>query len=238
MFSRLVPTFVYTDVSSDITEHDLDVVADTWDIDGRDVYRGTRDSRYTHASVFWLYDDNLERVGCMEHSLEDHADVRALWFQESEFGTLLQEEWTVGDDLWSSLPRHVFDRFLNEGWTTPRAILDHCLNGSVRVISPDMLTTLPVVYTCSTCGRKSLTQAPSCTATAAVLDVPEREKVFFVDSDCIVHIPPPDSRVWSMLQPQHDDDSSQEQMEPLECPPQTEPKPPLAEPLAPPPEQE
>jgi hypothetical protein len=220
MFSQLESTFVYTDISSDITENDLDVVADTWDMDGREVYRGTRDPRYTHANVFWLYDDNLERVGCVEHSLQDHAKMRTLWFQESEFGTLLQEEWTVDEDIWAKFPRHVFDRFLNEGWTTPTAILEHCLDGPVRVVTPSMLVKMPVVYTCSKCGKKSLTKKDTCETTSSVLDIPVKEKVFFVDADCIVHIPPSDSRVWSMLQPQHDDGSlleqAQEQMEPLQ----------------------
>ena len=231
MFSRINPSFVYTDISSDITENDLDVVADTWDMDGREVYRGTRDSRYTHASVFWLYDDTLERVGCVEHSLQDHADMRTLWFQESEFGTLLQEEWTVDEDLWSKLPRHVFDRFLNEGWTTPKAILEHCLDGPMRVITSDMIVKMPTVYTCSKCGRKSLKDRDTCETSASVLDIQEKEKVFFVDSDCIVHIPPSDSRIWSMLQPQHDGGSllleqAQEQLES----PQMAPRSPLAQP--------
>lgn len=231
MFSRINPSFVFTDISSDITENDLDVVADTWDMDGREVYRGTRDSRYTHASVFWLYDDNLERVGCVEHSLQDHADMRTLWFQDSEFGTLLQEEWTVDEDLWSKLPRHVFDRFLNEGWTTPKTILEHCLEGPMRVITPDMIVKMPMVYTCSKCGRKSLKNKDTCETTTSVLDIPEKEKVFFVDSDCIVHIPPSDSRIWSMLQPQHDGGSLllEQAQEPLESP-QTEPRSPLAQP--------
>lgn len=207
MFSRLDPSFVYTDVSSDITEHDLDIVADTWEMDGREVYQGVRDDRYTHASVFWLYDDNLERVGCAEHSKNDHADMRVLWFRDSEFGTLLQEDWIVGEDIWSKLPRHVFDRFLNEGWTTPRKVLEHCLRGSVRIVTLDMIRTLPMVYTCSDCGRRSLDNPSTCTTTASALDFPEREKVFFVDNDCLVHSPSPDSCVWSMLQPRRVDDS-------------------------------
>ena len=231
MFSSIQPTFVYTDISSDITENDLDVVADTWDIEGREVYRGTRDPRYTHASVFWLYDDNLERVGCVEHSLQDHADMRVLWFQESEFGTLLQENWTVEDDLWSKLPRHVFDRFLNEGWTTPMSFLEHCLQGPMRIVTPDMLIHLPIVYTCSKCGRRSLKNKDTCETTASILDFPDKEKVFFLDTDFVVHTPPSGSSVWSRLQPQHVGGSSQQvlEQEPLESL-QREPISPLAQP--------
>jgi len=237
MFSRLTPGFVYNDISSDITENDLDVVADTWDMDGREVYRGTRDPRYTHANVHWLYDDNLERVGCVEHSLKDHADMRVLWFRDSEFGTLLQEDWTVGDDLWSKLPRHVFDRFLNEGWTTPALFLEHCLQGPMRIVTPAMLVTLPTVYTCSKCGSKSLKNKETCETTASPLDFPDKGKIFFIDFDFVVHTPPSDSFVWSRLLP-HDGGSSQEQEQvsgvPLESPPSSEPRSPLAQPHLPP----
>ena len=236
MFSRLKPGFVYTDISSDITENDLDVVADTWDIEGREVYRGTRDPRYTHASVFWLYDDNLERVGCVEHSLKDHADMRVLWFRDSEFGTLLQEDWTVDDDLWSKLPRHVFDRFLNEGWTTPETFLEHCLQGPVRIVTPAMLVKLPTVYTCSKCGRKSLKNRETCETTESPLDFPDKEKVFFIDFDFVVHIPPSDSIVWSRLQ-LRDGGSSESVLEQEAVqsvsPPSSEPRSPPAQPHPP-----
>lgn len=213
MFSRITPGFVYTDISSDITENDLDVVADSWDMDGREVYRGTRDPRYTHASVFWLYDDNLERVGCAEHSLHDHADMELLWFRDSEFGTLLQEDWTIDDDLWSKLPRHVFDRFLNEGWTTPESFLEHCLDGPMRIVTPSMLVRRPFVYTCSKCGRRSLKNKDTCETTVSILDFPDKEKVFFIDTDFVVHLPPSDSSVWLRLLPRDDDSSGQEQRE-------------------------
>ncbi len=237
MFSRLKPEFVYKDISSDITENDLDVVADTWDMEGREVYRGTRDPRYTHANVHWLYDDNLERVGCAEHSLEDHADMQVLWFRDSEFGTLLQEDWTVDDDLWSKLPRHVFDRFLNEGWTTPATFLEHCLQGPVRIVTPSMVISPSMVYTCSKCGKKSLMNSDTCENTVSPLDFPDKEKVFFIDFDFVVHTPPSDSIVWSRLLP-HDGGSSAEQepvQEPVQLvsPPSSEPRSPPAQPHPP-----
>jgi hypothetical protein len=80
MFSRLKPEVLYDDVNPDITENDIDVVSDLWEMDGRDVYRGSRDPRYTHANVYWLYDTDLRRVGCSEHNTEDHGDFRLLWF--------------------------------------------------------------------------------------------------------------------------------------------------------------
>jgi len=219
MFSRLHPEFLYTNISSDITENDLDVVADTWMMDGQEVYRGSRDPSYDHADVYWLYNDSLERVGCAEHSLADHADMRVLWFHDSEFGTLLQEPgWTEEDELWSKLPRHVFDRYVNEEWTTPERFLEHCLCGPVRIVTPSMLVLRPIIYTCTECGRKSLRQLPGCKSVLQYLDFPDKEKIFFVDFDFKLHHPPVDSSVWSRLQ-QHDDGSSQEPVEqPVEQP--------------------
>ena len=147
MFSRLKPDFLYTDVSEDITENDIDVVSDLWNMDGKDVYRGSRDPRYTHANVYWLYDENLQRVGCSEHNITDHADVRLLWFRDTEFGTLLQEDgWEMGDDVWTHIPKHPFERFINEGWTTPNSFLENCLHGPTRIVTPKVLINLPKVY--------------------------------------------------------------------------------------------
>jgi hypothetical protein len=181
MFSRLKPSFLYRDVSPDITENDLNVVSDLWTIENRDVYRGSRDPRYNHANVYWLYNEDLQRVGCSEHSLKDHADFRILWFQESEFGTLLQEEgWQIGDDIWTIFPRHVFERFLNEGWTTPELLLDQCLSCSVRIVTPSMLLEPPVVYSCAECKKKSL--MPICPSNQiGHLDFPDKAKIYFID---------------------------------------------------------
>lgn len=232
MFSGLDPKFLYTDVTSDITENDIDVVSDLWNIDGRDVYRGSRDPRYSHAHVYWLYDENLQRVGCSEHSLHDHADFRFLWFRESEFGTLFQEDWTVGQDIWSMLPQHVFEKFMNEGWTTPQKFLEQCLSGSTRIVTPAMLIHMPNVFTCSVCGRRSLCEHSGCKMTSAPLDFPDKSKIFFIDDDMIVHTPPENSRVIQVL---HGDGSSREQEQAREqaqeqesqqpSPPQQEPPP-------------
>ena len=200
MESILDPGFVYEDVDCDITENDIDVVSDLWEMDGREVYRGTKDPRYTHANVFWLYDETLARVGLVEHSKLDHAVFHVLWYEESDFATLLQEQgWTLGQDLWSTIPRHVFDRFVNEGWTTAEAFLEQCLHGPARIVTVDMLMDRPKVYTCKKCGRKSLKSVTGCEMTSAPLDYPVKEKVLFVDDDLILNIPPPNSRLWYRL---------------------------------------
>lgn len=203
MFSLLEPTVLYTDVSSEVVETDLDVTSDLWTMDGREVYRGARDPRYAHANVYWLYDDDMQRVGCAEHSLRDHAEFRLLWFRDDDFGTLLQEDgWTTDGDLWSKTPRQTFERAVNEGWTTPLKFLAKCMNGPTRIVTPEMLikpVTLSYCYKCDAYdhGDERVT-----------VTYPQKEKVVFVDCDLIVHVPPPRSSVWSRLgfrpQPQRD----------------------------------
>lgn len=201
MFSILKPDFIYTDVSDDITENDVDVVSDLWTMNGRDVYRGSRDPRYTHANVYWLYDEDLQRVGCTEHSVRDHGVFEVLWFHDSEFATLLQEEgWTIENDLWSSLPETVFNRFVNEEWVTPEKFLEQCLYGPFRIVTPKMLIQRPTVYMCQKCGRKSLQPIPGCSMEQSLLDFPDKAKIVFVDDDLRVHVPPSDSNVFKRLQ--------------------------------------
>jgi len=212
MYSVLNPNVVYQDVSPDVTEHDIDVMSDLWEIDGRDVYRGARDPRYTHANVYWLYNEDLERVGCSEHNLKDQADFRVLWFRESEFATLLQEDgWTIGDDIWSYFPRHVFERAINEGWTTPKKLQEHCLIGPVRILTWKDVVQRPLIHRCPVCRYKSV-EPFKCATEKGLLDIVDRSKVYFIDDDLVVHIPPKDSRVWFKMQQQHGDDSLQPQV--------------------------
>lgn len=213
MFSELDPTVVYEDVSSEILEHDDDVVSDLWDFNGRNVYRGSRDPHYKHANVYWLYDENMERVGLTEHSLQDHGDFRVLWFQDTPFGTLFQEDWTVGDNVWSQLPSHVFERFLSEGWTTPVSFLEQFLHTDIRPVTMDMLLKKPMVYRCDTCGIQSLRKR-TC-GTSAPLDFPTTKNVWFVDDDLILYVPPLNSRVFTWLRPHqsYDGDLPQEQVQ-------------------------
>ena len=178
-------------------------------MDGRNVYRGSRDPHYTHANVYWLYDENLQRVGCSEHDTSDHGNFRLLWFGENPFSTLLQETWTTHEDVWSQLPEHVFEKFLGEGWTTPAKFLEQCLRGSMRIVTPQMITSMPKIYACDKCGRRSLSSF-SC-ATEMPLDFPDKTKILFVDDDMMTFTPPPSSRIWNFIaqttQP-HDDGSS------------------------------
>lgn len=209
MFSILKPGFVYTDITNDITENDVDVVSDEWNMDGRIVYRGSRDPRYTHANVYWLYDDDLSRVGCTEHDIENHANYQILWFRDNEFGTLLQEDgWVPNGDVWSRLPNSTFERFVNEGWTTPEGFLEQCLPGTIRAITPKMLIDLPKLYKCAKCEKKSLKPILDCASQEISLDFPDKNDIYFIDEDMVLYQPPLDSIVWSILPVQLLDDDS------------------------------
>jgi len=190
MFSILNPSFVYRDVSTDVTENDIDVVSDLWNIDGQEVYRGSRDPRYTHANVYWLYDEGLARVGCSEHDKHEHTNFHVLWFDESPFSTLFQERWTTQDEIWNVLPKHVVELFLSKGWTTPELFLEQCLQDEIRIVTPSMITNgFPTVYACPSCGMKKLHQV-GCITKPQKLTFPKKEKVFFVDDDLVVYLPP------------------------------------------------
>jgi hypothetical protein len=213
MFSILDPTIVYADISPDIKEHDIDVVSDLWNMDGREVYRGSRDPQYTHANVYWLYDEDFDRIGLAEHDLQNHANMRFLWFEESEFGTLLQEsKWKATDEsLWSILPDPVYSRFVSEGWLrSPMTFLEECLDGPFRVVTPSMLIRMPSYYSCDVCGKKSFKKFHDSQTETVPLDFVSKEKVVFIDDDFMIHMPPLDTCVWVKLR-LHDDDSLPEQ---------------------------
>ena len=201
MQSILDPNTLYTDLSRDIVEHDVDVVSDLWNMDGRDVYRGSRDRHYSHANVYWLYTEDLERVGLVEHSLENQANFRILWFHDSPFATLLQEEgWTNEQSIWSVLSRPAVEMFLAEDWTTPTSLLNACLHGPTRILTVDMVLNKPVVYRCSVCGSKSMKKTECAEFQIQTeLDFPDQAKIIFIDDDLYVCQPPAYSRVWNLL---------------------------------------
>ena len=211
MQSILDPKVLYTDLSRDIVEHDVDVVSDLWNMDGRDVYRGSRDRNYEHANVYWLYTEDLERVGLVEHSLQNQADFRILWFHDNPFATLLQEEWTNEQSIWSVLSRPAVEMFLAEDWTTPETLLNGCLHGPTRILTVEMVLNRPTIYNCSVCGGKSMKKTECYEfQTQTELDFPDKTKIVFIDDDLYVCQPPADSRVWELLgfklqHPLHDD---------------------------------
>lgn len=196
MFSTIDRSVIYP-VGTDITEHDINIVSDLWTMAGRQVYRGARDPNYTHANVYWLYEqEDLDRVGLTEHNLEDNAKMALLWYKDNPFGTLLQEDgWEEGETFWSMIPDNVHEQCLAEGWITPVTILERCLRSNMRLVTVDMLKKMPMVHSCERCKKVSL--VPFECAMSKGLDFPEKEKVFFIDERMICHTPPKGSFVWS-----------------------------------------
>jgi len=198
MQSILDPAIIY-EVSRDVCEHDVDVVSDLWTMDDRNVYRGSRDTQYSHANVYWLYDEDLTRVGLIEHSLKDHADFRILWFHETPFATFLQEDnWTQDQTIWTVLSPPAVERCLAEDWTTPETLLEACLHGDTRIVTLEMILNPPTLHGCSGCNRKSL-KPLACENMTAELTFPVKEKIVLIDDDLFVCVPPAGSRIWELL---------------------------------------
>ena len=110
MFSLLRKGLVYKNISSDVVEHDLDIDADQWSYDGRDVYRGSVDPDYINNSlnVYWLYDDDSKRIGLVEHESDNQAEFKCLWFYDNPYATLFQ------DTAWKSTGKTLMSKLSNE----------------------------------------------------------------------------------------------------------------------------
>ena len=106
MFSILRKGLLYKNVSPDIVEHDIDIDADQWSYNDKDVYRGSLDPEYIsqNLNVYWLYDDDSKRVGLAEHESEHPEEFKALWFYDNPFATLFQDpSWKSNEKtLWSA----------------------------------------------------------------------------------------------------------------------------------------
>jgi hypothetical protein len=192
MLSSLRKGLVYTNISSDIVEHDLDIDADEWCYDGRDVYKGSVDPAYiSHGlSVHWLYDDTLKRVGLAEHDAKEPEVFKALWFYDSPFATLYQDPtWkSTGNTLWSKLSNEAYQDYL-EGVN----IRDEALNSGLLLVTPIMLIEKPTLYTCDSCGKKSLTAENKCShVLGSEIDF-STFSLLFLDEDYVIHERSPDS---------------------------------------------
>lgn len=178
MFSILRKGLVYKDISPDILEHDEDIDADQWVYDNKDVYRGRFDPRYTehNLNVYWLYDDNLNRIGLAEHDSDNQAEYKALWFKDNQFATLYQDDsWKSKDKtLWSLIGNEAYQDCLEDDFKT---VFDRCLSSKYRLVTPEFLIDRPTVYECRKCGKKSLNKLKNCS------DVIETS--YFLDSNLL-----------------------------------------------------
>jgi len=200
MFSLLRKGLVYKNISSDIVEHDLDIDADQWSYDGRDVYRGCVDPEYISNSlnVYWLYDDDSKRIGLVEHESDNQAEFKCLWFYDNPYATLFQDtEWkSTGKTLMSKLSNEAYQDCLETDFVF---IGDQCLTNNVLLVTPEILMQKPKIYTCEKCGKKSLMKSNVC-STASVYDLDFKDfSILFIDESFVIYekstpdLPQPDA---------------------------------------------
>ncbi len=188
------PSLVYTDISPDICENDEDVDAEEWSYDGREVFRGALDVSYrSHGiDVYWLYDNNSDRVGLAEHNIEDRSDFRTLWFYDNDYGTLLQEEWkSANKSVWSLMTQEAYQDHAELSY------LDLAVKSGKIVIPEFLIKGLPDVYFCKKCNKTSLLPITCYDAVKKKLKL--TSDPLFIDDSGILRIPPSDSRVIRWL---------------------------------------
>jgi hypothetical protein len=214
MLSILRKGLVYKNISSDIVEHDLDIDADQWSYDSRDVYRGTIDSTYLeyNINVYWLYDGDSKRIGLAEHDINEPSCFNALWFYNNPFATLLQDElWKpTGKTLWSKLSNEAYQDCLELDF---RYVSDQALSGGVLLVTPEILMLKPNLYTCEKCNKKSLTKSNVC-STASVSDLDFSQfSILFLDDDFVLY------EKTTSHQQQHDASVQEQPEQPEQLPP-------------------
>jgi hypothetical protein len=188
MFSLLRKGLVYKNTSSDIVEHDLDIEADQWSYDGKDVYRGSLDSEYMHhkLNVYWLYDDNSKRVGLAEHDVDEPEIFKALWFRENPYAMLYQDDsWkSTEKTLWSKLSNEAYQDCLENDFKT---VSDLAVTSGTLLITPELLINNPDLYSCEKCGKKSLIKLNICSTTSvSILDF-NQFSFLFLDDNFVIY---------------------------------------------------
>lgn len=188
MFSLLRKGLVYINLSSDIVEHDLDIDADQWSYDEKDVYRGSIDPEYIkhNLNVYWLYDDDSKRIGLAEHEQDDPVIFKSLWFYDNPYATIFQDSsWkSTGTTLWSRLSNEAYQDCLD---TDFKLVSYKALNSGTLLITPEMLINKPNLYTCEKCNKKSLTASDNChQALVSNLDF-SQFSILFLDDDFVIY---------------------------------------------------
>ena len=188
MLSILRKGLVYKDVSPEIPEHDADIDAEEWNYEGRDVYRGSIDPRYISEGlkVHWLYDEDLKRVGLVEHDAQNPEEFRTSWIYDNPFATFFQDEQWVSTEttLWSKLGNEAYQDCLEDDFKT---VTDRALKSGVLPVTPKMLIEKPYLYVCETCGKKTLMQTSNC-QTAKAFDLNFSDfSVIFLDDQFVIH---------------------------------------------------
>ena len=151
MLSRL-RDLIYTDIDPDVLDHDDDLDAELYSYEGREVYRGRYDPRYTSLDldVHWLYDENGKRTGLVEYESSDFTKSSVLWYYDNKYATLLQEPgWKSKEKtLWSMITEEAYQDCLEDDFET---VIERTKDGPYcLVFSNNILkakkTELPVLF--------------------------------------------------------------------------------------------
>lgn len=183
MFSRLRKGIVYRDVSTDISEHDDDYESDLWNYDGKDVYRGRFDPTFVNQNllVYSLYDDS-KRIGIAEHEINAPEVFCVMWFYDTPFGTLFQDpNWKCKNEtLWSLMSHEAYQDCLESDFKDVR---DRAINSGVFLMTPYDCISLPQLYSCEKCGKKSFEKFPC--GTPSIFDL-SQFRVLFVNDEFVM----------------------------------------------------
>ena len=197
MYSVLHPNFVYTDISDEIADHDLNYDAEEWNYDGKDVYRGLLDTKY-EWNVYSLYDENLTRIGLVEHDPENTDIFHALWFYSNPFSTLLQEpDWiSQKQTIWSKISEEAYEDCLEDELAV---FIDKTLFSNTRLITPDFIIKVPEIYECEKCDKRTLSLPSICSAVKKLPYITSDNSLIFITNSLEIFKPPVDSKVWSLF---------------------------------------
>ena len=203
MYSALRPEVYYSDISPDIVEHDDDIEVYQWEYDGQTVYRGTFDPRYMkyNLNVYWLYDENLKRVGLAEHDADEPEIYDVLWFYDNAFARFYQNpEWkSTGKTIWSMLSNEAYQDCLDDDFKT---VVERSLSSNYRLITPSMLKELPTIYECSACGKRSLTELKNCRHVSKLSYITYSIKCLYIDDDFVIYESPSAQQPFASYEPE------------------------------------
>lgn len=213
------PELIYTDISTNVLDHDDEYDSEMIYIGNDKVYKGAIDARYTEygLDVQWLYDDKSERLGLIEYESLDRDIYNVLWYYGNPYSTFFQER------DWKTSGKTVFNHINNEAYVDClqddfKNFTDSTLGGSTRVVTPSMLPNIPTCYyECSECGKRTLSANGGCRSMKKI-DFSDVSSILFLDDSYVIYTPPDDSSIWKFIQRplRHDgDDRLQAQVQGL-----------------------
>ena len=190
---------IYTDINTDILDHDDDIDAEEFMLDDQVAYRGIIDPRYVshNLDVQWIYNDLSEKIGLIEYETEDRAQFSQLRFYNNPYATFFQEpDWkTTNQTVWTRMSNEAYQDCLA---TDFRSLVEMSLRGNNRVVLPGMLQNTPTtIYECVDCGKRTLSRPASCPAVKKLPFL--SSSIVFLDDSYVIYEPPVDSAVWKLF---------------------------------------